>query len=62
MSHAADIKRNALLTEVGRLRPLLPDTEATKRNLAAIEAHCSVEKMDDIRLSDFVNLLARSVP
>jgi len=61
MSFATDIRRNALLSEVERLRPLLPDTEATRRNMAAIEKQRPAEKMDDDMLADFVNLMERSV-
>lgn len=60
--HAAEIRRDALLAEVARLKPLLPDTEATRRNIAAIEKQRPVEKMDDTMLAGYVNLLARSVP
>jgi hypothetical protein len=60
--HAKVVKRNALLAEIERLRPMLPDTEVTKRNLANIEKHCPIEKMDDQQIDSFVDLLARSVP
>lgn len=36
--YADDIARNALLAEVERIRPLLPQTEGCQRTLAAIAA------------------------
>lgn len=59
--HADKIKREALLAEVARLKPLLPDTEACRRNVVAIEKHTPLESMDDARLSTYVDLLTRSV-
>lgn len=60
--YAKAIKRAALLSAVSTLKPLLPDTEATRRNMASIEAHNPPEKMDDDMLCSFVDLLYRSVP
>lgn len=60
--YARGLQRQALLDEVARLRPLLPDTPAVKHNLKAIEDHTPVAKMDDTALRSFVDLLARSVP
>lgn len=59
---AQDIRRNALLAEVARLKPLLPDTDACRRNVAAIEKQRPPEKMDEAMLSNYVDLLTRSVP
>jgi hypothetical protein len=60
--YAKAIKRTALLAAVYELKALLPDTEATRRNLANIEALNPPEKMHDDMLCSFVDLLYRSVP
>lgn len=62
MSYATEFVRRALLTEVERLKPMLPDTEACRRNVALIEKQAPPEKMDQSKLCDYVNLLARSIP
>lgn len=62
MSHATEVKRAALLAEIENLKPLLPDTEACRRNIGLIEKQMPPDKMDEQRLCDYVNLLARSVP
>lgn len=58
--YAADIKRNALLAEVERIKPLLP--ESSHGVLAKIEASSPVDKMDEPTLCNFVDLLSRSLP
>ena len=60
--HAAYIRRQSLLAELARLRPLATASEVAKRNCAAIEARRPVDKMTEDQLSDYVNLFARSVP
>ena len=59
--YATKLQHQALLDEIDRLRPLLPDTPVTKRNLANIEKHNPVDKMEEHDLRAFVDLLARSV-
>ena len=61
ISYAANVRRQALLGEIEHLRPLLPDTEATKRNVAAIEKHRPLAKMSEEELSTYLNLFARSI-
>lgn len=59
--HANDAVRAALLEQVESLKKLIPDTEATRRNIAAIEKQRPPEKMKESMLRSYVDLLARSV-
>lgn len=59
--HSTRFVRDALLGELARLRALLPDTEACRKNVASIEKHAPVEKMDEGKLRDYVNLMHRTV-
>ena len=58
--YARNLQRQVLLDEVDRLRLLLPNTLIAERNLATIEKHNPVDKMEDHDLRAFVDLLARS--
>lgn len=60
-NHSTRLVRDALLVELSRLRALLPDTEACRRNVASIEKRAPVEKMDEGKLRDYVNLMHRTV-
>lgn len=61
-SHASRIKRQVLLNEVVRLKALIPPTEATLRNIRAIETANPPKEMSDSDLSSYIDLLYRSVP
>lgn len=59
--HSTRFVRDSLLGELSRLRALLPNTEACRRNVASIEKHAPIEKMDESKLRDYVNLMHRTV-
>ncbi len=64
MSHgyAKDQAMQFLRSHAETLESLLPDTEATKRNLSNIKKHNPIDKMDFVDLCSFVDLLKRSIP
>ena len=61
--YATAVTRDALLSEVHRLKELLPkDNELIRRNVLAIEARVPLTEMGEPLLKSYVNLLQRSIP
>lgn len=61
MSYAKKFIKQKLIEEINRLRELLPDTEACKRNIQNIESQRPIDKMSLAELMDYLDLFHRSI-